>query len=75
MKKDSTYVYLAFFHSAFTQYNYPGIYESQDFHYCGLEPGNNIENWDNPVEVYTCQLDGLAEWVLHHLSNILKYWH
>ena len=57
---------------AFTQYNYPGIYESQDFHYCGLEPNNNIVNWDNSVEVYTCQLDGLAEWVLRHIDHI-KY--
>lgn len=47
--------------SSFTHYDYPGIYETQDFHYCGLEPDNNIVNYDNEVEVYTCQLDGLAE--------------
>ena len=47
--------------SSFTQYDYPGIYTTSNFHMCGLEPGNNIVNWDNPVEVYTCQLDGLAE--------------
>ena len=47
--------------SSFTHYVYPGIYESQDFHYCGLEPGNNIVNYDNAVEVQTCQLDDLAE--------------
>lgn len=64
--------------SSFTHYVYPGIYESQvrisilslsvpklswqDFHYCGLEPGNNIVNYDNRLEVQTCQLDNLAEY-------------
>jgi len=47
--------------SSFTHYVYPGIYESQDFHYCGLEPGNNIVNYDNRLEVQTCQLDNLAD--------------
>lgn len=47
--------------SSFTQYDYPGIYQPADFHYCGLEPNNNIVNYDNEVEVWTCQLDGLAE--------------
>ena len=47
--------------TAFTQYNYPGIYESQDFHYCNNGNDNNIENWDNATEVWDCQLDGLAE--------------
>ncbi|KIP11288.1 carbohydrate-binding module family 20 protein [Phlebiopsis gigantea 11061_1 CR5-6] len=47
--------------STFQHYVYPGIYESQDFHYCGLEPDNNIVNYDNAVEVQTCQLDGLAD--------------
>ncbi|EKM53320.1 glycoside hydrolase family 13 protein [Phanerochaete carnosa HHB-10118-sp] len=47
--------------SSFQYYVYPGIYQSQDFHYCGLEPNNDIVNWDNAVEVLTCQLDGLAD--------------
>lgn len=46
---------------AFTHYSYP-IYQSDNFHYCGLEPDNNIANWYNEVEVWTCQLDGLAEY-------------
>ena len=53
--------------SSFTQYDYPGIYGSDNFHYCGLEPDNNIVNWDNEVEVWTCQLDGLAELVFPDL--------
>jgi hypothetical protein len=47
--------------SNFTHYNYPGIYEVQDFHHCGLEPNDNIVNWNNEVEVWTCQLSGLAD--------------
>ncbi|KAH8110895.1 glycoside hydrolase family 13 protein, partial [Phellopilus nigrolimitatus] len=47
--------------SSYTEYNYLGTYESQDFHYCGLEPNNNIVNYDNRLEVQTCQLEGLAD--------------
>ncbi|KAH7918792.1 glycoside hydrolase family 13 protein [Leucogyrophana mollusca] len=47
---------------SYTQYAYPAVpYTSDNFHYCGLEPDNNIVNWDNEVEVWTCQLDGLAD--------------
>ena len=47
--------------STFTHYNYPGIYQNQDFHHCGLEPGDDIVNYDNRVEVQTCELVNLAE--------------
>ncbi|ETW76368.1 glycoside hydrolase family 13 protein [Heterobasidion irregulare TC 32-1] len=47
--------------SSFTHYNYPGIYQTQDFHHCGLEPGDGIVNYDNRLEVQTCQLDNLAD--------------
>lgn len=47
--------------SSYTHYNYPGIYQNQDFHHCGLEPNDDIVNYDNAVEVQTCQLVGLAE--------------
>ena len=50
--------------STFTQYDYPPIYQYDNFHHCGLEPDDNIVNYDNAVEVQTCQLDGLAEYVL-----------
>lgn len=49
--------------SSFTHYNYPGIYQNQDFHHCGLEPGDDIVNYDNRVEVQTCELVNLAECV------------
>ncbi|KAJ7108267.1 glycoside hydrolase [Mycena epipterygia] len=47
--------------SSFTHYNYPGIYQTQDFHHCGLEPGDDIVNYDNRLEVQTCELDNLAD--------------
>ncbi|EJD07843.1 glycoside hydrolase [Fomitiporia mediterranea MF3/22] len=47
--------------SSFTHYDYPGIYEYQDFHHCGLEPGDDIVNYDNRVEVQTCELVNLAD--------------
>ncbi|KAH8986763.1 glycoside hydrolase [Lactarius hatsudake] len=45
----------------FTHYNYPGIYQHHDFHHCGLEPKDNIVNYDNKTEVWTCQLTDLAD--------------
>lgn len=50
--------------SSFTHYVYPGIYEYQDFHHCGLEPGDDIVNYDNRLEVQTCELVNLAEFVV-----------
>ncbi|KAK6980929.1 alpha-amylase [Favolaschia claudopus] len=47
--------------SSFTHYNYPGIYQNQDFHHCGLEPGDDIVNYSNRVEVQTCELVNLAD--------------
>ncbi|KZV64539.1 carbohydrate-binding module family 20 protein [Peniophora sp. CONT] len=47
--------------SSFTKYNYPGIYSNNDFHHCGLEPNDQIVNWNNEQEVWTCELSGLAD--------------
>ncbi|KIK51212.1 glycoside hydrolase family 13 protein [Collybiopsis luxurians FD-317 M1] len=47
--------------STYTEYVYPGIYQSQDFHYCGLETDNLLTNWFDEEEVWTCQLEGLAD--------------
>ena len=47
----------------FTYYDYPGIYNDSNFHHCGLEPDDNIVDYNNEVEVWTCQLEGLAECV------------
>jgi len=46
--------------SQFTHYNYPGIYQGQDFHYCGT-PGNDIQLWDNAWQVQNCELSNLAD--------------
>ncbi|KAG8722066.1 hypothetical protein FRC08_007487 [Ceratobasidium sp. 394] len=60
--------------SNYTHYVYPGIYQYQDFHHCGLEPDDNIVNYNSRVEVQTCQLDTLAdlatetEWVRAKLA-------
>ncbi|QRV89259.1 alpha-amylase [Ceratobasidium sp. AG-Ba] len=47
--------------SFIAHYNYPGIYQTQDFHHCGLEPGDDIVNYFNRVEVQTCELVNLAD--------------
>ncbi|KIM37787.1 carbohydrate-binding module family 20 protein [Hebeloma cylindrosporum] len=47
--------------SSFTHYNYPGIYQDQNFHHCGLRPGDRIVDYTNRVEVQTCQLGTLAD--------------
>ncbi|KAI0316239.1 glycoside hydrolase [Amylostereum chailletii] len=47
--------------TSFTHYNYSGIYQYNNFHHCGLEPNDNIVNYNNAVEVQTCQLVNLAD--------------
>ncbi|KII86838.1 glycoside hydrolase family 13 protein [Plicaturopsis crispa FD-325 SS-3] len=44
-----------------THYNYPGMYNVSNFHHCGLETNDNIVNYNNRIEVQTCQLDSLAD--------------
>ena len=46
----------------FTHYNYPGIYQYQDFHHCGT-PGDDITDWGNRWQVQNCELENLAEYV------------
>ncbi|KAG8949094.1 hypothetical protein FRC04_009040 [Tulasnella sp. 424] len=46
--------------SSFSHYNYPGIYDKNDFHYCGT-PGNDIQNWSDRTQVQTCELSNLAD--------------
>ncbi|KAF8259045.1 glycoside hydrolase family 13 protein [Lactarius quietus] len=47
--------------SSFSHYDYPGLYEYLNFHHCGLEPNDTIVNYNNEIEVWTCELDGLAD--------------
>ena len=50
--------------SHFTHYDYPGTYQTQDFHHCGLEPNDLLVDFFSAAEVQTCELVGLAEYVL-----------
>lgn len=49
----------------------PGIYQTQDFHHCGLESGDDIVDYSNRLEVQTCELVNLAEYVPSHFSGAL----
>ncbi|KZO93971.1 glycoside hydrolase family 13 protein [Calocera viscosa TUFC12733] len=44
----------------YSHYSYPGI-QFDNFHHCGLEPNDIIVNYDNALEVQTCELLGLAD--------------
>ncbi|KIY70325.1 carbohydrate-binding module family 20 protein [Cylindrobasidium torrendii FP15055 ss-10] len=47
--------------SSFTHYNYPGIYQTQDFHHCGLTSDDDIEDYTNLAQIQTCELVNLAD--------------
>ena len=47
--------------SSFSEYSYPGLYEFDDFHHCGLTRGDDIEDWEDPVQVRNCELVDLAD--------------
>lgn len=47
--------------TAWSHYDYPGLYGPQDFHHCGLAPGDEIENYQDRAQVQTCELVNLAD--------------
>lgn len=47
--------------STFTHYDYPGIYQSSDFHHCGRNGDNSIKNYTDLYELVNCDLVGLAD--------------
>ncbi|GAA3384798.1 alpha-amylase [Cryptosporangium minutisporangium] len=47
--------------SSFTHYDYPGIYQTQDFHHCGRNGNDDIVNWNDAWEVHHCELVDLAD--------------
>ncbi|KAF6746692.1 glycoside hydrolase superfamily [Ephemerocybe angulata] len=47
--------------SSFTHYVYPGIYQYQDFHHCGLTSGDDISDYTSRAQVQTCELVNLAD--------------
>ena len=47
--------------SSFTHYDYPGIYQTQDFHHCGRNGNDDIANYQDRWEVQHCELVDLAD--------------
>jgi alpha-amylase len=47
--------------SSFSHYNYPGIYQVQDFHHCGRNGNDDIANYGDAFEVQNCELVDLAD--------------
>lgn len=47
--------------SEYEKYDYPGIYNSSDFHDCGLTENNQIADFANRDQVQTCELLGLSD--------------
>jgi alpha-amylase len=47
--------------STFGPWDYPGIYDYDDFHHCGLTENNHIWDWDDRAQVTECELLGLSD--------------
>ncbi|MGC9667787.1 alpha-amylase [Planosporangium sp. 12N6] len=47
--------------SSYSHYDYPGIYQYQDFHHCGRNAGDDIANYGDRYEVQNCELVNLAD--------------
>lgn len=47
--------------STFGEYSYPGLYDYDDFHHCGLTENDDIADFDDPEQVWTCELVNLAD--------------
>jgi alpha-amylase len=47
--------------SSYTHYDYPGIYQTQDFHHCGRNGNDDIANYFDRYEVQNCELVDLAD--------------
>jgi len=47
--------------SSYSHYDYPGIYQVQDFHHCGRNGNDDIANYGDRYEVQNCELVDLAD--------------
>ncbi|MCK2245179.1 MULTISPECIES: alpha-amylase family protein [unclassified Crossiella] len=47
--------------SRFGHYDYPGIYQHQDFNHCGRNGNDDIQNYRDAYEVQFCELVNLAD--------------
>jgi len=47
--------------SEFSSYSFPGLFDYDDFHHCGLTPNDDIQNWDDAIQIRECELVDLAD--------------
>ncbi len=47
--------------SPYSHYNYPGTYQTQDFHHCGRNGNDDIVNYRDRWEVQNCELVDLSD--------------
>jgi alpha-amylase len=47
--------------SSYSHYDYPGLYQTQDFHHCGRNGNDDIVNYGDRFEVQNCELVDLAD--------------
>ncbi|QXD16432.1 alpha-amylase family protein [Rhodocaloribacter litoris] len=47
--------------STFSEYDYPGLYDYDDFHHCGLTENDDIRDFNDPEQVRNCELVNLAD--------------
>ncbi|MDH6462260.1 alpha-amylase [Micromonospora sp. A200] len=47
--------------SSYSHYDYPGSYQTQDFHHCGRNGGDDIANYNDRYEVQNCELVNLSD--------------
>ncbi|MDG6109792.1 alpha amylase C-terminal domain-containing protein [Dactylosporangium aurantiacum] len=45
----------------FGKYDYPGLYDTTDFHHCGRGADDWIRDWNDAWEIQHCELLGLAD--------------
>ncbi len=47
--------------STFGEYEYPGLYDANDFHHCGLTPTDDIADFNDQEQGWNCELVNLAD--------------
>lgn len=47
--------------TAFGSYSYPGLYEFDDFHHCGLTENDDIERFSDQEQIELCELVDLSD--------------
>lgn len=47
--------------TAFTHYDYPGLYGADDFHRCNRTPDDDIDGYTEPFVIQHCELENLAD--------------